>query len=218
MRVRTLLTLLAGPALAGLAACGQPGSAAAPQQPATSPAPSSCAQAGTAVPSPPTPSPGRSYWPHQNSLMDAATTVQEAGEQRWPQVYAGVELDLEQNLLKVRRIPSGPAVDQAVCALVPTVIVRFVDAVHSERQLAAWQARVFADRSYWQRRGIVLNGISTDMGLGVVVAMDDPDRHRAAITARYPGLLLPQALLGSADGITVAAAQPLHCRVERLPR
>ncbi|MFI0796410.1 hypothetical protein ACH4OY_27545 [Micromonospora rubida] len=120
--------------------------------------------------------------------MDAATTVQEAGEQRWPQVYAGVELDLEQNLLQVRRIPSDPAVDQAICALVSTVTVRFVDAVHSERQLAAWQARVHADRPYWQIRGIVLNGISTDMGCCVVVAVDDPARHRATITARYPGL------------------------------
>ncbi|WP_433344160.1 hypothetical protein [Micromonospora sp. CA-111912] len=183
MRVPILLTLLAG-----LAACGQPGSAAAPHQPASPPAGSSCAQAGTAVPSPVAPSPGRSYWPHQDSLMDAATTVQEAGEQRWPQLYAGVELDLEQNLLQVRRIPSGPAVDQAMCALVPTVTVRFVDAVHSERQLYAWQASIFADRPYWQRRGIVLNGISTEPGLCVVVAIDDPARHWATITARYPGL------------------------------
>ncbi|MFG1892340.1 hypothetical protein ACGFIR_31340 [Micromonospora sp. NPDC049051] len=129
--------------------------------------------------------PARSYWPHQDSLGDAAAAVSEAGPRSWPQTYAGVELNLDGNELIVHRIPSDPAVDQAIRALVPTVRVRLADADHPERQLTAWHAEMISDRPYWHNRGITLHNIGTRTGECVTVGIDNPTRDAAVVIAYY---------------------------------
>lgn len=162
---RPMLALLAVPLLA-VAACTAPTAQAAPQPPPA-----------TAVPAP-------SYWPGQEALMAAGETVDTTAPTRWPDAYAGVELDVPAGVLIVHRVPTA-SLDAAVRALVPQVTVRFADAVYSARQLGAWAEQVRADLPYWQRRGITIHEVGTRPGQCVTVGAADPARHASTIVARY---------------------------------
>jgi hypothetical protein len=134
-------------------------------------------------PAPATPFP--SDWPNQFRLSEAASTISAAAQQRYPEVYAGVELDVPGDVVIVHRRPTA-GFDEAIAALVPGVTVRFAYSPHSEAQVTAWQERVVADQTYWRSRGITLNGIGPRFGQCVVVQVDDPERDRLAIVTHYP--------------------------------
>ncbi|MET7708682.1 hypothetical protein [Micromonospora sp. NPDC005413] len=172
---RRITMLLALPLLLALpAACTTASASPAPPQP---PPPSN------------TPDPGQSYWPGQEDVSDAATTVEDASAPRWPDAYAGVSVDLPARTLLVHRIPT-PGLDAAVRAMVPAVTVRFVDAKHSARTLDTWVEQVRADESSWRRRGITLYGTSTTIGECVDIEVEHPQRDAAKFTARYPRMTL----------------------------
>jgi hypothetical protein len=164
----TLALLLAAPLLAA-SACTTPVASAAPQPPPATAAP---------VVEP-------SYWPGQDTLMDAGTTIDATAPTRWPAAYAGVELDLPAGHVLVHRVPT-PGMDDAIRALVPQVSVRFVDTAYSERQIAGWMDQVLADWTYWQRRGVTVHEVWPRFGTCVVVGVEDPRRHASVVAARYP--------------------------------
>ncbi|MET7948431.1 hypothetical protein [Micromonospora sp. NPDC005324] len=151
--------------------------------------------APTTPPQPPpatataTPDPGRSEWPSQQEVMDAATVVGKAASTRWPRAYAGVAVDLPARLLLVQRIPT-PGFDAAIRALVPAVTVRFADARYSELTLDAWVADISADYDYWQRRGIPLHAIGAEPGQYVEVGTDNPQHNAGRIRDHYPRMTL----------------------------
>jgi hypothetical protein len=143
------------------------------------------ALSATAAPdSPSTPEPVPSDWPNQTRLLDAAVTIEAAAQERYPQIYAGIALDLPGDALIVYRKPSAEF-EGTMAALVPHVTVRYAYAAHSERQIATWQAEVFADRDYWHRRGIDIHGTAPRVGQCVEVEVENPDRDGAAILAHY---------------------------------
>lgn len=149
---------------------------------------------GTAAPSQPAltqPSPGQSYWPHQEDLMEAATRVEDAARQRWPDLYAGVALDVPGNVLLVHRIPAGPDVDAAVRALVPGTKVRLVNAAHTEEQLRQWAERINTDTPTWEHRGVTITGVGPKLGRCVMVGVEtDLDLARPLLVAHYPDVTL----------------------------
>ncbi|GAB3159088.1 hypothetical protein GCM10027290_63460 [Micromonospora sonneratiae] len=165
MKARTLLLALAMPAVMALAACGQ----AAAGQPAAR-----------------QPDPAVSDWPNQGRLTEWATTVEREGQQNHPEVYAGVEINLDADTVIVHRIPSA-TFDEAIRRLLPpAATVRYIDATYSEQQLADWTAAVTADTDYWRQRGIELHLIGTKPGQCVLIGIDNPARDTTSITARYP--------------------------------
>ncbi|MFI1194249.1 hypothetical protein ACH4T9_13460 [Micromonospora sp. NPDC020750] len=164
MRSRSLAALLALPVL--LAPPALAASAAGSWQPGT-------------------PAPMPSDWPHQAALTLAAMKVDVTAERRWPDSYAGVELDLPSDVLIVHRKPT-PGLDGAIAALVPRVDVRYAYAAHSSRQINTWRDQIYSDRGYWRTRGVELHGVGPVFGRCVAVEVDNPDRDRPAIVTHYP--------------------------------
>ncbi|MFY1622868.1 hypothetical protein ACN261_25835 [Micromonospora sp. WMMD723] len=162
-----LPVLLVAPLLAVLAACGTVTAQAAPQ------------------PIPSSPAPEQSYWPGQEALMDASNRVDEVAPDRWPAAYAGVALDLPGGRMLVYRVPTA-GMDAAVRALVPAVLVDFVDATYSAAKLEEWAAKVRDDQAFWQHRGVTVHGVGTDFGRCVTVGLADPQRDGGKVVARYP--------------------------------
>ncbi|RKN51207.1 hypothetical protein D7223_05760 [Micromonospora endolithica] len=144
--------------------------------------------APTASASGPSPHSEQSYWPGQQALTDAAGAVDAIGV-RWPDVYAGVSLDLPADVLLVHRVPAA-GFDEAVRRLVPHVTVRFVDAEHAALALDRQAERVVRDVDYWRQRGVSVHSVGTTIGECVTVGVGDPDRDAAVVTAHYRGVPL----------------------------
>ncbi|MDM4783347.1 hypothetical protein [Micromonospora sp. b486] len=148
-----------------------------------------CAAPGASASPHPPPSSRQSLWPQQQALTDAAVVVDSAAGARWPDAYAGVSLDVAGGVLLVHRIPAA-GLDAAVRDLAAGVRVWFVDARHSARTLDGWAGRVTADVGYWQRRGVVVHSVGTDIGQCVRVEVANPGRDSAPIIGHYRPMAL----------------------------
>ncbi len=168
-----LTALLVLPLLVLPAACATPDASAAPQPPtATS-----------------TPDPEQSYWPGQDEVLAAATVIDDHANARWSHVHAGVALDLPGQAVDVHRIPT-PGFDAEIRSLVPSMKLRFVDANYSAVTIKGWAERIFEDRPYWQRRGVVIHGLVPEMGEYVEVEVAHPKRDAPLIKAHYSHMRL----------------------------
>jgi hypothetical protein len=120
--------------------------------------------------------------PRLESVMNA---VEQAGRTRFPESFAGLEVDQEQVRALIYRVPSA-AFDDVIRASSDGACLVVHDAVHSAADLAVWHDRVLADLPYWTDHGvrIVSVGARHD-GSGVEIGVLDPAKARADLIARY---------------------------------
>jgi hypothetical protein len=118
-------------------------------------------------------------------LEAVMSRIEEAGRSRFPDSYAGLEVDQEMVRAIVYRVPSG-AFDDVIRKEAEDSCILVRDAAHSATSLAVWHDRVLADLPYWNHRhiSIVSVGARHD-GSGVEIGTGDPLRARTALLARY---------------------------------
>ncbi|MBO0869516.1 MAG: hypothetical protein J2P15_13210, partial [Micromonosporaceae bacterium] len=142
-----------------------------------------------ACPSPPpvpAPSASVSLAPAQEAkLTDDAGRLDSYATQHFAASYAGTALSTVEDALLVYRKPLA-AFDDWVLHTFPRICLVVVDALHSQRELYALQARIDADNDYWRAHGIRINTTSPRVdGSAVEVGTQDVDRAKAAFPARY---------------------------------
>ncbi|HEX8629912.1 MAG TPA: hypothetical protein VF755_17265, partial [Catenuloplanes sp.] len=85
-------------------------------------------------------------------LETAMTRIRDAGHTRFPDSYAGLEVDQRQVHTVVYRVPSA-GFDAFLRDVGPGACVIVRDAAHPARSLDALRDRVTADMPYWAGRG-----------------------------------------------------------------
>lgn len=118
--------------------------------------------------------------------LDAAmAAVDRAGRESFPESYAGLEVDQEQVLVIVHRVPSE-AFDDVLRQIGGAACIEVRDAAHTRRDLAGWHDRVVADLEWWSAEGvrIVTVGARHD-GAGVEVGVRDAAVAEDRLLSRY---------------------------------
>jgi hypothetical protein len=156
---KTLKALIAVATLAALSACGN----VAPATP------------GGATPFP----------ANQGQLNQIADAIASAGIQQYPESFAGVAVDTDENVVMVWRKES-PAFDQYISQQPWHRNVRLNNASHSHADLAATLDRLRSDFEYWKARGIVLHELgSKPDGSCVDVGVENPTEAVRELAAHY---------------------------------
>jgi hypothetical protein len=127
------------------------------------------------------PAPGPFPTPQETEAEDAATRVDRMGRERFPDVYAGVELR-EQRVV-IFRMPSAPF-DQAVQELRLPVETESHDAPYSARTLEGLAQRVVADIEFWKGQGIQIMSVGSRPD-GTAVEVGTP--QAAQLGPQLPG-------------------------------
>ncbi|MGQ0572636.1 MAG: hypothetical protein ACT4RN_00350 [Pseudonocardia sp.] len=119
----------------------------------------------------------------ENDVDDAALQVDRMGRERFPDVYAGVEL--RERRIVVFRVPS-PAFDDELRRLDLRVPAELVDAPYSGRALESLAARVVADIGFWKAQGIEIMSVGARPD-GTAVQVGTPQAPRLAplLPGRY---------------------------------
>lgn len=111
--------------------------------------------------------------------------IESVGRSRFPDSYAGLEVDEPGVRTIVYRVPSAEF-DGFVRENAGDVCVVVRDAAHSARRLAALQDRITADLDRWASDGLRINAVGARHdGTGVEVGVEDVARARVELTARY---------------------------------
>ncbi|MER5635984.1 hypothetical protein ABT095_03390 [Kitasatospora sp. NPDC002227] len=125
-------------------------------------------------------------------LVDAAAKVaDELGRSAYRASYTGVCAEHWTHTLFVYRV-RGSDFDSALTARVtePGVTLRFVDAKYSKQKEDALVQRIVQDGAYWRSKGVQVTDSSARYdGTGVVVGVVGADAARAAMLARYGGMV-----------------------------
>lgn len=148
------------------------------------------------APSPTGPTATGSTWisgqpPGQNSLDDAAHTVEQMLKRDFASSYAGLELqqptgpaDETPYALVIYRIP-GTGLDAAVRGALPTTNVVFKDSKYNALDAQQTVDKISADVSYWRSKGLRINAYGPWLDGRAQVGIDDPAKWAAAIAGRY---------------------------------
>lgn len=138
--------------------------------------------------------------------LDAAMTrIRDAGRTRFPDSYAGLEVDQRQVHTVVYRVPSAEF-DAFLRDIGPGVCVIVRNAAHPAGVLDALRKRVTADLPYWAGRGIRVNMVNArhdGAGVEVGVGPDDLARARTELPGRY-GPTAPLLVVGQAPIVPLA--------------
>lgn len=187
-RAAALLRLLRGLLLPGIllmaAACGDE-SRAAPS--AHTPPTGEWSTAGCAMArSPEFTTMGGSTVPVTPPPLQAAIArIEEGGRDRFPDNYAGLEVDQRQVRAIVYRVASV-AFDDFVRLSAEDACVVVRDAAHSSAELNAWQDRIVADLGRWGEQGIRISTVGARHdGAGVEIGAQDVAAARRELPAYY---------------------------------
>ncbi|WP_162907335.1 hypothetical protein [Allorhizocola rhizosphaerae] len=127
---------------------------------------------------------------NQGRLNEIAGAVRAAGEQRFPDAFAGVAVDTDQDAVLVWR-KASPAFDGYLAGQPWHSSVKMMDARHSRAELQPAFDRLRADTEEWNGRGIVLHELSIRQdGSCVEVGAQDPAKAEGALAGHYPGAAL----------------------------
>lgn len=122
---------------------------------------------------------------NQAVLDEIADRITSIAEQRYGEVYAGLELVQEQDRLRVYRKPSK-GFDAWILRDFRTDCVEVIDAAHSAVELQALADRIAGDIDYWDQHGVRVNTISARFdGSGVEVGTVDVAKAREEMPKRY---------------------------------
>ncbi|AUG79364.1 hypothetical protein CFP65_4630 [Kitasatospora sp. MMS16-BH015] len=139
----------------------------------------------------PVPAAGPSGLPN-DPVVDAAAGVADGlGRGAYRASYTGVCVEPWTHTLFVYRV-RGSDFDSVLTARVAKagLTLRFVDAKHSKQQEDALVQRVVQDGAYWRSKGVQVTDTSARYdGTGVVVGVVGADAARAAMLARYGGMV-----------------------------
>lgn len=127
-----------------------------------------------------------------------AQHVEQYAEATFPQAITGVSVAGDQRTVIAYRLPT-PGMDEQIRAHFPRVPLRFVDARESRRDLVALEARIWADRNYWHRRGVKITVVGPQPATSTVEVGVQRGAGRAAP--------LPQQRYGT-TAITVVTENP----------
>jgi hypothetical protein len=118
-------------------------------------------------------------------LGAAMARIEDGGRQRFPDSYAGLEVDQRQVRAIVYRVPSAAFDDfLRISAEDACVVVR--DAAHSVDELAGWHDRIAGDLAMWTQRGIRISTVGARHdGAGVEIGTQDVARARQELPAHY---------------------------------
>lgn len=196
-------------ALAVLGGCAgaRPGpgqEAQGPHGPPESQAPPACAT----VPPSPIVTAGATMWPNPPEISEALDEIQTVGEDRFSDVFAGVQVVPEAGYAIVYRVPSAEF-DKLIRSVAGTRCIVIRDARFSQAALMELQHRINADLEFWRGKGIQINttGMAHD-GSGVTVGTLEVERARAELSKHYK----------SAIPITVEETGPMTTWREERPR
>ncbi|MGI5238042.1 hypothetical protein [Dactylosporangium sp. CA-139066] len=129
--------------------------------------------------------PGPTPFPaNQESLNELLNRIGDGGQQRFADVYTGVELDLPADLVRVYRRPS-PAFDAWVTGQAGPQCVEIVGAAHSRRELEALRDRVFGDADALRAAGVRFASIAITEDGHLELHTQDIEAGRREIAARY---------------------------------
>jgi hypothetical protein len=180
--------LLCGLLLPGVllmtAACGDESRAASS---ARLPPTGEWSTAGCAMPrSPQVTTMGGSTVPVTPPALEAAIArIEEGGRNRFPDSYAGLEVDQRQVRAIVYRVASA-AFDDFVRITAEDACVVVRDAAHSSAELTAWQDRIAADLGRWGERGVRISSVGARHdGAGVEIGAQDVAAARRELPAYY---------------------------------
>ncbi|GAA1417539.1 hypothetical protein ACFQZ4_39670 [Catellatospora coxensis] len=139
----------------------------------------------------PTPSPietaGSTMWPTSASLDDVLGRIGVAGEGRFAEHFAGLEVVPEKGHAIVYRVPSADF-DAFVTREAGNECVYLRDAAFGRATLQTLADRVINDSAYWRKQNIQINSTSAgNDGTGVTVGVLPADvaRARAELPKRY---------------------------------
>ena len=118
--------------------------------------------------------------------LDAAMAdIDRAGRERFPDSYAGLEVDQEQVRAVVYRVPSD-AFDDVLRQTGDAVCIEVRDAGHALRELTEWHDRIVADLNTWSAEGVDIYTVGARHdGTGVEVGVRDAGRARDRLLSRY---------------------------------
>lgn len=131
------------------------------------------------------------------TLDVVANRLRSQAESRFPDSFAELEIT---DRVRVFRKPAA-AFDRWVLREFAANCVELVNAPYSGREIRAVSDRIFADRGYWQGRGIDLNAVSVGVDGTITVGVgpgqvDDArselaDRYQTRVVAKEEGPVAP---------------------------
>ncbi len=134
---------------------------------------------------PPTTDPETQQPANESALTAVADRIEPRAQERYPEVYAGLEIVPEQDRLRVYRKPSAE-LDAWVLRDFRAECVELVDAPHSAVELSALQSRIENDFDYWDQHGVHIETVvSRQDGTAVEVGTADVNKARIELPKRY---------------------------------
>lgn len=119
------------------------------------------------------------------ALQEAITRIEEGARDRFPDSYAGLEVDQRQVQAIVYRVASA-AFDDFVRLSAEDACVVVCDAAHSSAELTTWQDRIVADLGRWGEQGVRISSVGARHdGAGVEIGTQDVAAARRALPAYY---------------------------------
>ncbi|GAA4593543.1 hypothetical protein BJY16_001021 [Actinoplanes octamycinicus] len=120
------------------------------------------------------------------ALQAAMERIEQGGRTRFPDSYAGIEVDQARVRAIVYRVPAGGEFDEFIRGAAGHSCVVVRDAAHPIAELGAWHDRVVADLAFWAARGVRIVTVgSRHDGAGVEIGTRDVDRARRDLPAHY---------------------------------
>jgi len=127
---------------------------------------------------------------NQEALGEMADRITPRAEERYADVYAGLEMVQELDRLRVYRKPSKDF-DAWILQDFRADCVELIDAPHSAVELKALQDRIGSDMDYWAQQGVHISTIGSRVdGSAVEVGTVDVDRAKVELPKRY-GTAIP---------------------------
>ena len=129
---------------------------------------------------------GATVVPVTPPALDAAIArIEEGGRARFPQSYAGLEVDQRQVRAIVYRVASA-AFDDFIRTTAADACIVVRDAAHSSADLAEWHDRIVGDLGGWGERGLRISSVGARHdGAGVEIGTGDVAAARRELPARY---------------------------------
>ncbi|AEV88712.1 hypothetical protein ACWT_7701 [Actinoplanes sp. SE50] len=120
-------------------------------------------------------------------LRDAMERIEQAGRHRFPDSFAGLEVDQYRVRAIVYRVPRlSTEFDDFIRQTAANTCIVVRDAAHAVAELTTWHDRVAADLAFWQVRGVRIVTIgSRHDGAGVEVGVREVAKARADMPAYY---------------------------------
>jgi hypothetical protein len=120
-------------------------------------------------------------------LSAAMERIEQGGRLRFPESFAGIEVDQARVRAIVYRVPAASTeFDDFIRHAAENNCVVVRDAAHAVAELGAWHDRVVADLSFWTVRGVRIVTVgSRHDGAGVEIGTQDLERARGEMTAHY---------------------------------